>query len=1189
VKQLELWEKRERRSARSRNEAPSTPEPPGPPPAPLADAAARSRIREALGATLLVEAAAGTGKTTELVGRIISVLRSGTSSLGRMVAVTFTDKAAGELKLRLREEIERERERSRAADPVVHDRFTAALRELEAAEIGTIHSFCADLLRERPVQARVDPLFETAAEDGSRLLLDQAFRGWFQAALAAPPPAVRRLLRRRPEGADAEGPRDLLRGALASLTGHRDFPAPWRSDPVEREALIDRLLGELAELGELARHGEPRDRLQQALANIHRFVEDERAREAIVGARDHDGLEARLRELVRRDPKPTWVLGSGGKRLYSAQLPRSEVLARREAVHDALVQLVERVDAELAALLREELRPAVQAYEALKAKAGCLDFLDLLLRARDLVREDRGVRVELQERFTHFFIDELQDTDPLQIELLLLLAADDPEETDWTRVQVCPGKLFLVGDPKQSIYRFRRADVALYEDLKRRLLGQGAELVTLESSFRSQPAIQSAVNAAFAPAMAGSAEEAGVGYVPLRPVRAPLAEQPAVVVLPVPRPYSRFGKVTLKAIDESYPDAVGAFCAWLVSESGWRVSERGGGLRPVEPRHICLLFRRFSSWGRDVTRPYVRALEARRIPHVVVGGRAFHDREEVLALRNALVALEWPDDELAVFATLRSALFSLRDAELLAFRHRRGRLHPLRALDAEALPEEDRPVARALGALGRLYRRRNLRPLAATILELLETTRIHALLATWPTGEQALANVLQVVDFARRFEASGATSFRAFVEHLEQAAEAGEATDAPVVEEGSEGIRMMTVHKAKGLEFPVVVLADPTAPRERSEPSRHVDPVRRLWVEPLARCVPLELREQRERELRRDEEEEIRLGYVAATRARDLLVVPGLGDGPAGGRAGWLDVLGPALYPEVRGYRQPAPAPGCPRFGPESVLDRPAGAEAHPESSVAPGLHRPRRGEHGVVWWDPAALELGVEHQIGLRQRRLAALCEEESGITAEVGRWLGDRALRLARGREPTVEVDTATHLSRLHAEELPAALRAREVALAETGVDRRARPAGVRFGTLVHLTLAALPLDADAAAVRACAALQARMVGSPAEELEAAVAATVAALAHPLLRRAAASLELRRETPILCELDEGRLVEGIVDLAFREREAGGNERWVVVDFKTDPELGPSLESYRAQLRLYLEAIARATGLRATGVLLAV
>ena len=222
---------------------------------------------------------------------------------------------------------------------------------------------------------------------------------------------------------------------------------------------------------------------------------------------------------------------------------------------------------------------------------------------------------------------------------------------------------------------------------------------------------------------------------------------------------------------------------------------------PIQARHVCILFRRFDAWGTDMSRGYMRALEARRVPHVLLGGSSFHEREEVQTLRNALMAIERPDDELAVFATLHGPIFALSDAALLTFRETIGSLHPFRQI-TQPLDGELAEVAEALKILRELHRGRNRRPIADTIQRFLSRTRAHAGFAIWPTGEQALANILRVLDKARRYEARSGISFRGFVDLLETEAESGEGAEAKVVEEGTEGVRMMTVHSAKGLEFP---------------------------------------------------------------------------------------------------------------------------------------------------------------------------------------------------------------------------------------------------------------------------------------------------------------------------------------------------------------------------------------------------
>jgi ATP-dependent exoDNAse (exonuclease V) beta subunit len=1144
------------------------------------DADARRRIAEHLDATLFVEAAAGTGKTTALVGRIVALLRSGRASLDGVVALTFADKAAGEMRLRLRAELEIARIASNAGS-AERRRLDAALEQLELARIATIHAFCGDLLQERPVEAGVDPLFAIAAPDEAARLLERAFDDWFQSALAEPPEGVRRLLRRRSRGPDARSARATLFDAARALVEHRDYTARWRRDPFARERAIDAVMHELDALAELApRASHPDDWLAVNLENVARFASENRHKEA-VRDRDHDALEAELRDFAKTR-KSGWHYKGTNRREFGPGVLRGDVLARRDAAKQQLDRLIADCDADLAACLQPELLPVVERYEEHKRAAGVLDFVDLLVCTRDLLVRDAAVRSDLARRFTHYFVDEFQDTDPLQAEILMLLVSDDPAQRDWRAAVPAPGKLFVVGDPKQSIYRFRRADVAIYEQIKERLVAHGAELVLLRASFRAVPAIQAAVNAAFEPEIQATADRSQPRYVALEPVRADHPGQPAVVVVPAPRPYGDYGTIVDWKIEGSLPDAVGAFVDWLCRESGWTVEERGARV-PVAARHVCLLFRRFKHFRDDATRPYQRALEARRLPHVLVGGRSFHDREEVIALRNALTAIEWPGDDLSVYAALRGPLFALTDDLLLAWRASRGTIHPLAPReDGGELPLELREVADALAVLERLHRGRNRRPIADTVGQLLDAVRAHAALAIWPTGEQALANCLRVMDLARRFERQGASSFRAFVDRLDEDAESGETEDAPVVEEGTEGVRIMTAHRAKGLEFPVVVLCDPTAKATRDQPSRHVDSERSLWAEPLAGCAPRELLEASAIELARDRGEAVRLAYVAATRARDLLVVTGVADGELEGT--WLSALHPAIYPTARSPGEGEPAPGCPAFRGAAVGERPGNARPGSRTAVNAGRITPRAGRHSVVWWDPKALALDAQERVGLRQQ---VILEADAGGSAAAegervhAQWQSEREALLAAGSRASCAVVPVTALAHERAAEAPLP----EVRIETVAALRAGRPSGRRFGALVHAVLAEVDLRARAPEVERVAALQGRIVGASAEEVTAASDAVVAALAHPVIARAAASSKLRREVPVALRQDDGRLAEGVVDLAFRDADAG----WTVVDFKTDAELGPRHATYAAQVQLYADAIARATGERAEPLLLVV
>jgi ATP-dependent helicase/nuclease subunit A len=621
------------------------------------DAESRRAIAEDLDDTLIVEAAAGTGKTTELVNRILRVLASGRARMVEIVAVTFTEKAAGELKLRLREELERAR--AKAADARVREALEEALKTLEEAHVNTIHGFCAELLRERPVEAQVDPLFTVLTEPQADRVYTRAFRAWLQETLKAPPEGVRRALRRTSApsfgGLDGGGPIDRLRGAGRLLAEARDFPHRWDRPPFDRGAELDRLVEALHRFAALTSAPlSPRDNLHLDTDSVRRLSRQIELEQSF-GQRDLDGWEARLIDLTRDRGFSRTRKGSGYK--FSKAASRTDVLAARDALFTDFQRFRKDADADLAACLQQELAGATARYQDLKRAAGALDFTDLLARARDLIRSNAAVRGHLQRKFTRLFVDEFQDTDPIQAEILLLLA-------DGVR-----GKLFIVGDPKQAIYRFRGTDVATYWSVCKQLEAGGGRILQLTKSYRSVPPIQCFVNAAFAPEMTGDEVTRQASYMPLEHVREPHDSQPAIVALPVPRPYGRGGfgmfKASAKAIDASLPDAVGAYIAWLTEKSGWTVADKqadGSEIRvPLQARHIAVLFRRFVSFGEDMTRAYVDAIEARGIPHLLVGGKAFHGREEVETIRAALAAIEWPDDELSVFATLKGSLFAIDD------------------------------------------------------------------------------------------------------------------------------------------------------------------------------------------------------------------------------------------------------------------------------------------------------------------------------------------------------------------------------------------------------------------------------------------------------------------------------------------------------------------------------------------------
>jgi ATP-dependent exoDNAse (exonuclease V) beta subunit len=1073
-------------------------------------------IQSALDQSWVVEASAGTGKTTALVQRIADVIAAGTP-VEKVVAVTFTHAAAGNMKLRVRQELESRR--GQEPDPAVRDRLAEAARTLDRAFIGTIHAFCAQLLRRRPVEAQVDPVFQELAQPDALRVFARVFRRWIEQKLAAPSPALSRALARlawRTERDEGE-PLDELRKAAWNLTEWRDFDAPWQRRPFDREAHLQTLI-------------ERADGVRQVRL-VTEFVE--RARRL-----DADRIEAEVLRLPR-DLK--WTKGPGVDDLKAAIED-----FRRPA------------DADLAAVLREELWEVVGLYQQEKRRAGQLDFMDLLLCARDLLRHD-GARAALQQLYDRIFVDEFQDTDPLQAEILLLLAAADPAERDWHKATPAPGKLFVVGDPKQSIYRFRRADARLFHRVCSDLKSAGVSAHALSKSTRSTAAIQSFVNASFQPIIEN--------YLPLEGgVDAP-ETQPAIVALPMPEPYGTRNISNVK-IDACSPNAVAAFIEWLCKDSGWTVRDRSSGDRvAIRPEHVCILFRRFTNFGTDLTQEYVRCLEARDLPHLLVGSKSFHRREEVGTLRTALRAIEWPDDELSVFAVLRGGLVAVLDETLLRFKNAHGRFYPIMDLPEQIDPEFE-PIRDAFTMLRELHRKRNYRPIADTINELLELTRAHAGFAFRKGGERVLANVYRLTDLARSFEVSGAaTSFRAFVEYLESEFDGSDQSEAPILEQEGGGVQLMTVHKAKGLEFPVVILADLTAKLTGPQGAdRFTDPDRRLCAQRLLWCAPWELLDAADAEARADQEEALRVAYVAATRARDLLVVATIGEEQREG--GWLSPLHDALYPSGNRWRRAAAAPGCPKFGDTTVLNRPP--DRPEEVSVHPGLHYPKAGSQPVVWFDPCALRLKAQKTEGIENEQvLQGTPEQAADGLRRYEEWKCARAAMVETGSAPRYRVLLAERFSVTdEAASIPV-----ETVTLPAGEDR---PSGRKFGRLVHdiLQRANSSSGADSLAV-----IWNRRHGLPDADRTAAVEAARAAIEY-LHSIVPATATRHRELPVMVRLADGTLVDGRIDFAWSD-----GAQWTVVDYKTDRR-----EKRRiAQVQVYGLALQKATGLPVRGMILEV
>jgi len=375
----------------------------------------------------------------------------------------------------------------------------------------------------------------------------------------------------------------------------------------------------------------------------------------------------------------------------------------------------------------------------------------------------------------------------------------------------------------------------------------------------------------------------------------------------------------------------------------------------------------------------------------------------------------------------------------------------------------------------------------------------------------------------------------------------------------------------------------------RDSADRYLDASRGLCAAKLSGWSPHDLLEHQAVEVARDRAEGVRLAYVAATRARDLLVVPALGDGPWEG--GWFGPLNRALYPPLASRRQTARGPRCPAFrSADSVLERPNQEPAGP-GTVRPGLHN--FDGYSVVWWDPASLSLGAKPTFGVRRRELISK-DADASVVAEgrhrYDRWRASREAARAAGAAPSIAVQAVGEwlASRDDSTPIDSVLDPEAVRVLRLSTADEVRPRGPAFGSLVHAVLAQTRFDVDFSVLEASASVESRLLGL--SEVDASAAARVVAriFAHDILKRAAqadARQACRRETPVTYVSADGTQLEGVVDLAFEEKG-----RWLVVDYKTDHELLDRGElRYRRQVALYASAIAQATGTPCDGLVLIV
>jgi len=1130
------------------------------------DAAVRERVTSDLGTTFLLEASAGTGKTSVLVERYVRCVldpQRGAGDVRSVAAITFTEKAAGELRQRVREDLEA---RASATPPgsTEAELVGRALEALDDAPIGTIHGFAGSLLREYPVEAGIDPAFEQldglaseierarlweewlselAGADDESTGVDEEGRGAGRetagaGARVAPgearaaPPARARLARLLRAGVRLDHLRQLAAGARGAFGERYDLdPVPEPSPEPDLAAGLHALASPLERLSAFC--GDAcHDQTDKGFCKAMLLVDE-------VGAllaeppTDVDGLAAALYGLPVTGPeadpggrKEHWDAARGGK---------DELQACYRALAGAIVSLREAyatyVTGLAVAVADAFARWAGEAQIAL----GRLDFTDLLGRLRDLLVADRVTRAALQRRFRYVLVDEFQDTDPLQAEIVFFLCEREPLADDWRHVELEPGKLFVVGDPKQSIYRFRRADIALYDQVTALIRAQAEGTAAIEvigQNFRTTPGLVEWVNDVFTDVFEHDREEGRQpGYQPVVAFRPPAAGPRAAVLLG--REYARRGEGESEAARRDEARAIAALLREMrdPAVTRWHVQDRAGAADPADPHgeplrpprwaDIAVLFR--ATTGLET---YEQALRDAGVPYRVDGGTTFFQRREVADALLCLRAVDDPSDGPALYGALHSTLFGFSDDDLFLFWDAGGRFDPF----ADGQPAGHEAVAAALRTLRRLCELRGEREPHELAAELLRVTHAVELAATTGSGApQALANLEKLVERARAFSAVAGGGLGAF---LTWAAEAGDAAGEQESQVDDEGdvVRLLTIHKAKGLEYPIVVLAGGALGRGSGRDA--VRPIvdrsaRRLAVKlklelpGVGACdvVPPLYADVKAREDGNEASELRRLLYVAATRARDRLVVSCFGrlknkDGkPAAGvmLAPLADVL-------------PEPGPEAP----------------------------PADGEHGgLLVLAPAAPPAPA-----------AAAQEPDVGrLVADRDSWQEERRALLGRAGAPA----RATSPSGLeHVDD--------EVRDGGAGAPP-GRGTALALGSLVHEVMELCDLG-DESSIGPVAASAAARLGRP-DLTERAAALALACWRSAPVRAAAAAPEVHRELEVGALIGDV-VVNGAIDLLYRD-----GAEWVIVDYKTDrgAEAPVLRERYAPQGAAYAVAVEKATG----------
>ena len=1038
----------------------------------LADRAARDRIERRLDETLFVEAGAGTGKTHELVQRIVNLLASGEVRADEIAAITFTERAAAELYDRVLEELDRRAQAE--TDPRQQALFSEAAARLDHAAIETLHAFAGRILRLHLIETGLPPDFQIFDETESWIQFGARWRRALDEILEDDSLAES-LLALFDVGVELSH----LEGLARKL--HDDWDRALSDDavmmPVDYD--LDHFLSGLQRAIDAMPHcDDHNDTLYIRLTELEVY-HDELHRH-----RDEPGRLARLLAQA----KPSFKVSNvGRKNLWGAgQLQKARALVG-VLDQDRVLLRGQIMQAHIAPVYNA-LRQFVLDYADERRRFGALDFQDLLVRACRLLDDHTAVAAALQTRFKRLLIDEFQDNDPLQTRIIDRITNGQP------------GRAFFVGDPKQSIYRFRRADIQQFNSVKRT---HQAGLTQLSQNFRSTPGVTEFVNAVFEPLMRESGEDQAE-WVDLYPVRERLDESsPAVSVI------GDDSSSTADHASQVEADALSRMIADVV-HAHWQIYDKPGEvIRDARYGDTAVLVP-----ARRALRHLLPALEQRSIPYRLESRSLVYHSPEVRDLLNLLQAIDDPTDQVALVSALHARTFACADDDLYRWRRAGGHWDYRHAPPVNVLA--DNPVAESIGWLRNVAKRRWEMSVSELVGLVIRELRLMELAVLERQPRERWARYRFLHDQARAFCDAGGSSLGEFLAWAKRQADADTRVIESIVPEvDHDAVRIMTVHAAKGLEFPIVFFAGLNAtPRNQAPPL--------LWAEDGQAEAYLRtgvqtvgFADEWEREQALIAQERVRRNYVGATRARDHLIISlyrKQSKKEEGTDAARIDRVVRTVTPPCRSISQ-AELPNPPR--PDRATQQPT---VPPEQALA-------ARERWIARRATVASHLeSLPHESATGVRRLAAAHSAQSTES-------------------------TSRHSER--DDSLPPWRRGR---------------AGTAIGRATHAVLQVVDLEhPDEAEIRNTARAQAT-----AEALSGEAAASVARLSlravrSAVAREAVASRRYWRELYAAVEI-EGVLLDGYVDLLYELP----NGDLVVVDYKTDAlQTGEALDEAVARYRL--------------------